>query len=477
MSRQKTSGGLSRGHALLGMIITFLGGYFLGAVAGVPTSGATDEAAKVARTHVPVGLSPSMGARTAQVTIVEFADFECGYCSRSVTLSKQILTDFPGRVRWVFKQFPMNFHRRAKAGAQASMAAHAQGRFWQYHDMLFANRKDLSDDRLLELARTAGLDVKRFKQALDDGAYKQVVDADVALGRKLGVTGTPTFYINGRKYVGSMAYRRITRVIKQELAHTQALLQQGASPQELYKMVTGQGDAKDQAKDKPKAKAGQGKPTAAAAPPAARPRARAKEGTIYRLLPGDSPAMGKATASGTVIMFGDYQCEHTKRVWGSLKQLRERLGGDRLRVVYKQFPLARHAQVRLAAVAALCAHEQGKFWPYHERLFAASEDLSRGVLLRAARAEGMDMDRFISDLGSDRMMALAAADHQLGLRFGTVGTPSLYINGRYVRSVKSTDQLRELVMQELRRAQEALRSGVARQRLYNYLVRDGRTAA
>ena len=471
MSNHNSSGGVSRGVALVGMVITFLGGFLIGSISGDWTKTDLAEATKVERTHVPLGTSPSKGAEDARVTIVEFADFQCGYCSRSVSTSDQILSDFPGKVRWVFKHYPMPFHRRAPLASQASMAANKEGRFWEYHDMLFANRKKLGDEDLLSYARRTGLDLKKYKEAMITKLYEDDITRDMTLGKKLKVRGTPTFFINGRKHVGSMSYTNLRRIIKQELLYTQHLVDQGTALKDLYEKVSKKEDSGEDHKDhthKPL-------PPEPAAKPAAKPQAArqpATEGAIYQIRPGTSPAWGKATAYSTVIMFGDYRCKNTAQVYWSLKELGKLFSGERLRVVFKQFPL--HPEVKIAARAALAAFDQGKFWPYHEQLLRHSEDLSRSRLLKTARELKLDLNRFISDLDSDRFVARVEADRQEGIKFGTVDTPSLYINGKYLRSVGATDKLRDLIAQELQRATRAIRSGVERQKLYEHLISTGR---
>ena len=476
MSTDTPSNGVSRAVALLGMIVTFLGGFLIGSITGDWRKPQLEDAKKADRTHVPVDFSPAAGPRQARVTIVEFADFQCGYCSRSVTLAHQILSDYKGQVRWVFKHYPMGFHRRASAAAQASMAAHAQGRFWEYHDMLFANRRKLGDADLVNYARRTGLDLNKFREAMRTKTYEKVVNLDRALAQKLGIKGTPTFFINGRKKVGSMSYRKLKKMINQELAYAQYLVQEGVAPDKIYEAVTrkdDEGKSSDKAgKDKTgKDKAGKDK--------AAKPQARgpAAQGTIYQIRPGKSPFWGASDAVCTVIMFGDYRCENTARVYGGLKELRKVFGDERLKVVYKQFPLRRHRQVKVAARAALAAHDQGKFWPYHERLMQQNTDISQEGLVRLARELGLDADRFIADLNSDRFAAKVRADHQLGLQFGTNATPSLFINGRFVRSAQTTAQLRDKIVAELKRATDALRSGVSRKELYEHLIKNGKKSA
>ncbi|KIG18855.1 DSBA-like thioredoxin domain protein [Enhygromyxa salina] len=146
---------------------------------------------------IAAGDVPSYGPADAKVTIVEFSDFQCPYCSAAATAFTELKKSHGDRVRFVFRQFPLSFHQQAHLAAQASLAAHAQGKFWEFHDKLFANQKALGREDLEKYAEEIGLDMKAFKAALDDGTYKQTVDDELALGQEVFVEGTPTMFING----------------------------------------------------------------------------------------------------------------------------------------------------------------------------------------------------------------------------------------------------------------------------------------
>ncbi|PRQ05595.1 DsbA family protein [Enhygromyxa salina] len=148
---------------------------------------------------IAAGEVPSYGPADAKVTIVEFSDFQCPYCSAAATAFTELKKSHGDRVRFVFRQFPLSFHQQAHLAAQASLAAHAQGKFWEFHDKLFANQKALGREDLEKYAEEIGLDMKAFKAALDDGTYKQAVDDELALGQEVFVEGTPTMFINGTR--------------------------------------------------------------------------------------------------------------------------------------------------------------------------------------------------------------------------------------------------------------------------------------
>ena len=230
---------VTRGAAIIGMLLTFIGGYFLGSLTSGPRSGPDlKESIKADREAVPVGLSPTLGKADALVTVVEFADYGCRYCARSVALQERMMAAYKGRVRWVYKNFPINPRSRSKVAAQAALAAHQQGEFWAYHDLLFHNQDKFGAGDFSAHANTLGLNLKVFRAGMSSAALGKVIDADVALGRKLGVNGTPTFFINGRKHLGSISHRLLRKLIDQELAYAHALVQGGLKPGEVYSKLT-----------------------------------------------------------------------------------------------------------------------------------------------------------------------------------------------------------------------------------------------
>lgn len=148
---------------------------------------------------VASGTDAVFGPSDAVVTVVTFSDFECPYCALTASVTNRIKDTYPSEVRFVFRHFPLEFHPNAHLAAQASLAAGAQGKFWEYHDLLFQNQKQLDRGSLEQHAKELGLDLKVFRAALDEGTFAQAVDGDVALGNRVVVTGTPTMFINGAR--------------------------------------------------------------------------------------------------------------------------------------------------------------------------------------------------------------------------------------------------------------------------------------
>lgn len=145
---------------------------------------------------------PSRGPATAPVSIVVFTDMQCRFCGQSLGALDQLFDDYPNKLRVVIKQLPVK--PASSMLAEAVFAADAQGKFWPLHDLMLANQDDLSPDAVLALATQAGLDIPRFRAALDAHTYAPQLASDVAAARTLSLTGTPTFFINGRRISGLM---------------------------------------------------------------------------------------------------------------------------------------------------------------------------------------------------------------------------------------------------------------------------------
>jgi len=166
---------------------------------------------------IPTLGSPVMGAANARITLVEFSDFQCPYCSKAVEKINAVLKAYPNDVKLVFKQFPLDTHPQAQISAQAALAAHQQGKFWQLHDLMFANRNALSRKSILGWAGSLGLDMKKFEADLDSEATKKVVARDLSDGEKAGVEGTPTVFVNGQRYNGELDLGSFKTVLDAEL--------------------------------------------------------------------------------------------------------------------------------------------------------------------------------------------------------------------------------------------------------------------
>ena len=157
----------------------------------------------------------ALGPPGAPVTLVEYGDYECPDCLNAFPIIKRLIDDFGPRLRFVFRNFPLsNVHPHASVAAQAAEAAAAQGKFWEMHDLLYENQKDLADIEMTRLALRLGLEPYRFNADLSGERYAKRVASDYASGVASGVTGTPTFFINGHRHTGPKDYNALKRAIE-----------------------------------------------------------------------------------------------------------------------------------------------------------------------------------------------------------------------------------------------------------------------
>jgi len=173
-----------------------------------------------------IGDAPVLGRADAPVTMVEYSDYECPFCSRffNDTLA-QIKKDYvdTGKVKFVYKDFPLAFHPEAQQSAEAARCVREQlgdAGYWDMHDLLFQNQQSLSIASSKQWARQLGANGSQFDSCLDSGKYASLVKADADDGAALGVSGTPTFFINDVQVVGAVPYAQISSVIESELANT-----------------------------------------------------------------------------------------------------------------------------------------------------------------------------------------------------------------------------------------------------------------
>jgi protein-disulfide isomerase len=166
---------------------------------------------------IPVDGSPVRGPADARITLVEFSDFECPFCSAAVKQVDIVMAAYPKDVKLIYKQFPLSMHPHAQFAAEASLAAREQGKFWEMYELLFKNFQRLSRANVMLWAKQAGLDVAKFQADIDSRKFKAVVDKDLADGEAVGVYGTPAFYINGKQYNGDVSLAALKPIFAAEL--------------------------------------------------------------------------------------------------------------------------------------------------------------------------------------------------------------------------------------------------------------------
>jgi protein-disulfide isomerase len=161
--------------------------------------------------------SPVKGDPKAKLAIVEFSDFQCPFCSRVTPTLKQIEEAYGDQVRIVFKHLPLRIHPKAPAAHAAAEAAHRQGKFWEMHDKIFSDQSGMAPEKYEAYAGELGLDMEQFRSDIASEEIKERVDADSEEASKLGVTGTPAFFVNGRFLSGAQPFSAFKSLIDEEL--------------------------------------------------------------------------------------------------------------------------------------------------------------------------------------------------------------------------------------------------------------------
>ncbi len=493
---------MNRGSAIVAILVAFVGGFAVGNINSAPDeevrevaalgrdNGAPSEAAApgaaarggsagaaaadddVVRFRVPVTeAQPSKGPADALVTIVEFSEFQCPFCSRVLPTTARILDEYEGQVRIVWRNNPLPFHQQALPASIAAMEAYEQGgadKFWEMHDLLFENQRQLSREDIERYGQQVGLNMGELRAALDNEEHKDAIEADQTLARQIGARGTPNFFINGRQLTGAQPFEAFKTVIDEEIATARRLTQNGTPAAGVYAALT---------------RNGRTSPAPAAPRPGAdRPQQARRQpdpAAVYKLeLRGRAePQEGPDDALVTIVEFSDFQCPFCSRVNPTIDSIMEEYGRD-VRVIWMNNPLPFHQEAGPAAQAALEAYDQGgseKFWQMHEILFENQRALSRENLEQYAERLGLNMAQFRAALDNNEHQADITAQQAIARRFGASGTPSFFINGRNLRGAQPLAAFKAVIDQELARARALVENGTPRSGVYAAAVAEGAT--
>ena len=362
---------------------------------------AEDDTSTVWAVPVDADTEHVKGPKYAPVTIVEFSDFECPFCSKVGPTYKKIAETYGDKVRVVFKHNPLPFHKNAPLASEASLAAGAQGKFWEMHDLLFENQKALLRTDLEGYAEQLGLDLKKFNAALDGHLYSAKIADDQEVASLVQAKGTPNHFINGRKLTGAKPFEEFKAIIDEELAKTDKLIAGGTALDGLYDVLM------------------KGAKTFNPLDPKVNAISDA-DGT---------PTKGAQSARIAIVEYSDFQCPFCSRVGDPLKKLVSKYPND-VKMSFKQFPLSFHKEAQKAAEASLAAHAQGRFWDMHDIMFQNQKALNVDQLVSYAEQIGLDVAKFKAELDSGMYAAKVKADMAEGSRIGVRGTPSVYVGGR-----------------------------------------------
>jgi protein-disulfide isomerase len=389
-------------------------------------AGAVAAGEKVYR--VPVDGLPAVGDPRALVTIVAFTDYQCPYCSRAEATLAQLRQSYGNDVRLVVAEAPLPMHEHARPAALAALAANEQGAFEAMRAKLFAG--PLDDASITRAASDLGLDLHRFD--LDrTGAAAAALARSQTLAEHLGVHGTPSFFINGRRLVGAQPVEQFRAILDERLEAARALTASGVEPRDVYAETIATGAERvEEAADEHGAGCGGGDGEGDCK--GGDGGDASDIGDAIEHVPTDgAAARGPSGARVTIVEFADYECPFCARAEAIVHTVEQAHPGD-VRFVFKNLPLPFHTHARLMAKAAVAADAQGHFWDMHDRLYTLAAPVERAALDRAAQALGLDLARFDRDLDDPSLDARIDADEADGKALGVKGTPTFFVNGRRI---------------------------------------------
>ena len=358
--------------------------------------------------RVPVDGSPMRGDKAALVTMVMFSDFECPYSVRSHGTVAELMKQYGGKLRVIHKNNPLSFHKRADPAAQLALEARAQkgdAGYWKAVDLLFAQDRKLEDSDLEAVAAGAAIDVKKVRAAIAAKKHSARIEQDQDLAAELNASGTPHFFINGRRVVGSQTIDKFTTIIDEEILKADALIKKGTAAARVYDAL--QKDARG------------------VEPP--------KKVTIPAPTK-DHPSRGPANAKVVVQLFAGFQCPFCKKLMPTIRDLEAAFPG-KIRVVWRQRPFSMHVNGLPAAEASVEAFKQKGnegFWKMHDLLFENQRQLDRPGLDKAAATIGLDPTKFAAALDGHTHQAAINADGKIADAAKIKGTPTTVINGYLV---------------------------------------------
>jgi protein-disulfide isomerase len=412
---------------------------------------------------VPVtSKDPQWGKANAPVTIVEISDFQCPFCSRVEPTIEQVRQKYgPDKVRIVWKNNPLPFHKNARPAHEAAMTVFGLGgndAFWKFHHTAFANQQALSDENYEKWAKEAGVDVAKFKAAYAAKKFAAKVDEDLAMAKKVGASGTPAFRINGVTVSGAQPIDKFTEVIDAQLAEAKKLVASGTKPADVYVTLTNKNQQ-----------------AVAAAPDAKKaPDAEEEDKSVWKVLvQDDDPIRGPKDALVTMIIFSDFQCPFCKRVEDTLKQVAAAYPQD-VRFVWKDNPLPFHPRAKPSAALARVAYKakgDKGFWDAHDAIFESNPKLEDDDLKAIAEKIGVKFDPATDgNKFADKIDSSVELANDVQAR----GTPHFFINGVRLSGAQPLEAFKKAIDEQLAKAKGIVAKGVPKAKVYDELMKDAK---
>ncbi len=423
-------------------------------------SGAVQVAWDHSKAKVPVtAAQPSWGRPDAPVTLVEFSDLQCPFCSRGELTVEELQRLYgPDKLRVVFRHAPLPFHDNARPAAIAAATVHGLAgneAFFGFVRRAFGHQRELSLEAYEGWAVEVGLTAQAFREAYVSKRFEPMVDADIDVAQQLGVQGTPNFRVNGIEISGAQPLEAFQAVIDAQLREAEALRAAGTPSAQLYVALTDKNSK------------------AVPAPPEKK-AANEDDLTVWRVaVEKDDPSQGPSDALVTIVQWSDYQCPFCRRVEGTLTQLRQNYPKD-VRIVWKDNPLPFHPAAKPAAVLGRLVYErQGNaaFWKLHDSLFGTEAQLTEAAVQSLGEKAGIHAAELSPAVRKSKALTRIEASMEQAADLNANGTPHFFINGVRLTGAQPIEAFRRRIDAELRRAKELTDRGVPRAQIYAELMK------
>jgi protein-disulfide isomerase len=361
--------------------------------------------------NIDLSSAPVRGTAGASVQIVEFSDMQCPYCARQVEVLRQLVNAYPGKVAWYFKSYPLSFHPDSPLAHRALVAAGKQGKFWEMHDLIFANQSSIKRNDLIRFAAQLNLNVAEFNAELEDSKIQAMIENDQVEGERLGVSGTPAMFINGRPITGVHTYSELQQIIEDELK---------IGPQ---------------------------------GPVANSPPAQLVSLDLSR---------GPANAPVTITWFSDLSSPLSADADRVLRAL-QKTYPEQVKLVFKNRPVAVYTLAEQVHQAAMFAASQNKFWEMEQRLVNLKRRPTRDDLVHVAKEIGLNATELVTALDKGTYRETVSHDILEARQLDVRGSPVFFVNSIRMDGVQPLAKMQDVVEAELKRKQEAetLRAGTS----------------
>ncbi len=396
---------------------------------------------------VPIeSTDPQVGSRLAPVTLVVWTDLQCPFCKKFDATIEELRAQYGDKLRVVFHEFPLEFHKDAAAAAEAAQIvflAKGSKAYREFTHKAFENSSSLTKENLEKWMADAGVD--EVSADLRRRANERVLK-DQKAGKKLGIVGTPHSFLDGHKLAGAQPASVVGALIEAHLKKGQEL---DVKPDKIYEELSKifyTPSAKAEADDPDK---------------------------VFKISVAGAPIDGPKDALVTIVTFGDYQCPFCKRLDDVLVLIRKDYP-KQVRLVWKHEPLAFHARAVPAANFAIDAFKQKShagFWKVHRALFASLPSLADSDLETIGTAQGLDVPRAMAAVASSKWAAEIKSDHADGLLVGVSGTPCSFVNGRRVVGAQPYSKFKDVVEERLIEAEKLVKGGTDPDKVYDELMK------